>query len=30
VPLQGPGIALIVSGILAMAFIGFSGMIRVN
>ena len=28
--LQGPGIALIISGIMAMAFIGFSGMVQIQ
>jgi Na+-transporting NADH:ubiquinone oxidoreductase subunit E len=28
--LEGPGIALILTGIIAMAFIGFSGMVRIN
>ena len=27
-PLQGPGIALIITGIMALAFVGFSGMIQ--
>jgi len=29
-PLQGPGIALIITGIMAMAFIGFSGMVQLQ
>ena len=29
-PLRGPGIVLIISGIMAMAFIGFSGMIQIQ
>lgn len=28
--LEGPGIALIITGIMAMAFIGFSGIVRIN
>ena len=28
--LEGPGIALIITGIIAMAFIGFSGIVRIN
>ncbi|MFZ5515036.1 MAG: NADH:ubiquinone reductase (Na(+)-transporting) subunit E [Candidatus Zhuqueibacterota bacterium] len=30
VALRGPGIALIISGIMAMAFIGFSGMVQIQ
>jgi Na+-transporting NADH:ubiquinone oxidoreductase subunit E len=29
-PLRGPGIALIITGIMAMAFIGFSGMVQIQ
>jgi Na+-transporting NADH:ubiquinone oxidoreductase subunit E len=29
-PLEGPGIALVVAGIMALAFIGFSGVVRIN
>jgi Na+-transporting NADH:ubiquinone oxidoreductase subunit E len=28
--LEGPGIALIIAGIMAMAFVGFSGIVRIN
>jgi Na+-transporting NADH:ubiquinone oxidoreductase subunit E len=28
--LEGPGIALIITGIMAMAFVGFSGIVRIN
>ena len=28
--LEGPGIALVIAGIMALAFVGFSGMIRIN
>ena len=28
--LEGPGIALIITGIMAMAFVGFSGVVRIN
>lgn len=28
--LEGPGIALVIAGIMAMAFVGFSGMVRIN
>ena len=29
-PLRGPGIALIIAGLMAMAFTGFSGMIQIQ
>ena len=28
--LRGPGIALIITGLMAMAFIGFSGMVQIQ